>query len=256
VVRAEHAGAVPGGDRRGRERALQALVGGQVQGLADEVLVRQRHQHRPPGCGELVQAAADLQGLPGVLVEVVRRVDEDAVAAHAALHRVFGQPGDGRDHVGDDIGVPGAVRATARREPARVGADQAGPGVGRDAGDPGVRAAPRVVDQVGPGVDSGPGHFGPPRVYGDHHVREPLADGRDGRDGTPALLGGPHLRTRARLDPADVDDVRTGRHGPVDGAQGDIGVERGSVVVERVRRAVHDGHHRVVARAERAAAEP
>ena len=49
LVRPEHPGAEPGGDRRRGQRALEPVVERHVEGLADEVLVGQRHQHRPAG---------------------------------------------------------------------------------------------------------------------------------------------------------------------------------------------------------------
>src|SRR6516164_1174826 len=56
VVDAEDAGAEPGADGQGGDRALGALVDGKSQGLADEVLVRDGDQDRPAGTGELAQA--------------------------------------------------------------------------------------------------------------------------------------------------------------------------------------------------------
>ncbi len=87
LVHAVDPGAVPGADRGGGERADEPLPHRPVEGLADEVLVGQRHQHRPAGRDHLVEAAGDLQRVPGVLVEVVRRVDQ-----HAARGRRRARP--------------------------------------------------------------------------------------------------------------------------------------------------------------------
>ena len=81
VVHAEDAGAEPGADRQGGDRALGALADRQGEGLADEVLVRDRDQDRPAGAGQLAQAPGDLERLPGVLAEVVRGIDQDGARA-------------------------------------------------------------------------------------------------------------------------------------------------------------------------------
>ena len=88
LVGAEHAGARRGREGGGGEGALQP-VGDlrDAERLADEVLVRQRHQHRPAGGHQLVAVPQQGQAVEGVLAEVVGRVDEDALPRHTARER-------------------------------------------------------------------------------------------------------------------------------------------------------------------------
>ena len=95
-----------------------------VERLADEVLVRQRHEHRPAGRDQLVQPPRELQRVVRRLPEVVGRVDEDPVAPYAGRHRPLRQSGHRGDHVGHHVVVRHAVRVGARRQAAGVAADQ------------------------------------------------------------------------------------------------------------------------------------
>src|ERR1700722_62947 len=83
LMHSEDAGTQPGADGRGGQRPGQPLVRGNVQRLPDEVLVGQGHQHRPAGGHHLAQPPGDLQRLPGVLAEVVGRVDQDPGRVHS-----------------------------------------------------------------------------------------------------------------------------------------------------------------------------
>ena len=58
LVGAEDRRALPGRDGGRGQGALQPLIDRQVQGLADEVLVGQRHQHRPTGGDQLRRCGA------------------------------------------------------------------------------------------------------------------------------------------------------------------------------------------------------
>jgi hypothetical protein len=75
----EHAGALPGGQGGRGERSVEAFAGREVQRFPDELLVRQGDQQRPAGGDEFVEPAADLEGMPGVLAEVMSRIDKSAL---------------------------------------------------------------------------------------------------------------------------------------------------------------------------------
>jgi len=219
---AEYPSAQPGADSEGSDRPLGTLADREAERLADEVLVRDRDQHRPARADELAEPPRHLQGLPGVLAEVVGGIHQDGVLAHPLSHGPFRLI----SHVGSDlahhIAVPGPVRPGTRRQAAGVRADQPGPVPGRHRGQPRVRAAPGVVEQVSTRLGDHLADLGAPGIDADHHVRVPLAHRRDqARD--PVDLGhGAHLVTRAGLDPADVDDAGPVGHGPAGG------VERGT----------------------------
>ena len=140
------AAALPGGARRGpgtpgrparrRRPARRACPRArsarpQAQRLADEVLVRHRDEHRPPGGGQVRRPPGQLQRMPGVLAEVVRRVDEDPVRAHPGRHRPLGLPRSAtrsprRPRRGGRSGAAGAA-APARRRARRPGRGRARP---------------------------------------------------------------------------------------------------------------------------------
>ncbi len=101
---AEDPRALYGRDRQRGEGARVALVDGEAaEGLADEVLVGDGHQDRPAGRDHLVEAAAELQGVVGVLAEVVGGVDEDAVPRDPRGERLPGQIGRVRHHVAHHV---------------------------------------------------------------------------------------------------------------------------------------------------------
>ena len=137
LVDADDAG--PGGDaeRDRGQAALEALVEGDVEGLADEVLVGEGDQHRVAEVGQLGQAAGQLQGVEGVLVEVVAGVDDQAVGRDPALAGEGDPVGEEGPDLGDHVGVGGPVGAGPGR-PAGVHDDQAGPGLGGGVGHPRV----------------------------------------------------------------------------------------------------------------------
>jgi hypothetical protein len=60
-VHAEDAGAQPGADREGGDRPLRALADVKAEGLADEILVRDRDQDRPAGVREFAEPPRHLQ---------------------------------------------------------------------------------------------------------------------------------------------------------------------------------------------------
>ena len=88
--------------------------------------------------------------------------------------------------------------------------------------------------------------LGVPRVGRHRHV-EPLDQRLHRRDHPVELLLLAHRRTRAGLDAADVEDVGPLRHQGLRPPKGEIEGERGTLVVERVRRPVEDPHHQAAA---------
>ena len=131
------------------QRRLQPTVFVDVERLAEELLVRHGHQHRPAGCDQLVEPAGDLERVAGVLAEVVGGVEEDTVGAYAGRDGAVGERGHGGHDVGHHVVVRRAVRVGARRQTAGVAADEPGAELGGDHGQVGVGALPGVVEQVG-----------------------------------------------------------------------------------------------------------
>ena len=244
---AEHPGAVPRGDRARGQRPHQPLVEGAVEGLADEVLVGQRDQHRPAGGDHLVEPSRELERVPGVLVEVVGRVDQHAVAAHAERDCPLGERHRRLGRGGHHVVVRRAVRRSAGGRAVGVRAHQGGAVLGGDLGQGGVEAAPGVVEQVGAGGAHLPGDLRAPGVDADDHVGELRADLRDERHGAPQLLLDVDGLAGAGLDATDVDDVGALGHRDADPLEGPVLGEGRAAVVEGVAGAVDDGHHQQVA---------
>ena len=105
-----------------------------------------------------------------------------------------------------------------------------------------VDAAPRVVDDVGPGGQRLARHLRPPGVDRDGQRRVGGADGGDQVDGAADLLGGVHLLAGRGLHPADVDHVGPLGDHLVDPLHGLGELVGGAAVVERVGGAVDDRH--------------
>ena len=97
---------------------------------------------------ELAEPPRHLQGLPGVLAEVVGGIHQDGVPAHPLSHCPFRMISHVSGDLAHYIAVLGPVRPGTRRQAAGVGADQPGPVPGRYHGQPRIRAAPGVVEQV------------------------------------------------------------------------------------------------------------
>ena len=152
VVRAEDRGAQPRGDRGRREAPLEAVVGRQVQALADEILAGQRLQHRKSDRDDVRCVPKYQQRVRRRLAEVKGGVDEDALRRYPRGQRRLGAAPQGRDdvaHHAERVGPVADVHGVgARRQAAGVRHDDAGSQLGRDAHELGVVTRPRVVDKV------------------------------------------------------------------------------------------------------------
>ena len=206
-----------------------------------------------PVADQLVEPAGELQRVPGVLAEVVRRVDEDAVRG------VRPAPPPGRRGAVTVATTSATTSAKAarcgrvrgRRPPA---CEQTSPAPVAAATSASPGSAPAQVSLI----RSAPAATASVATSARQVSIEMTTSGKrrpdrgDGGDRAADLLGGVDVVARAGLDPADVDDVGAVRDRPLDRAQGGVVGEGGAPVEERVRRAVHDRHHREVGRAERA----
>ena len=249
--------AQPGRDRRRRQRARQPFLHRLVERLADEVLVRQGDQHRPAGRRHLAEPAGRLQRVPGVLPEVVARVDHDPVprarpapTARSASPRVTRR----MSAITSSYAIRcGRVRGSA--PPAcvhtRPGAVPRG-----DLRQPGVHPAPGVVQQVRARLADRLADLVPPGVDADHHVRVAPADLGDEADRATRLLLGRHLLAGTGLHSADVDDRGALRHRLLDAGERGLVTEGRALVVEGVGRPVHDRHDHRLVRVEFAPSQP
>ena len=201
----------PGGDGGRRERALEPFLGGQVQALADEVLAGQRHEHGVPERDERLGPTDQVQAVPGVLAEVVRRVDQDAARVDAQRRPPAARPptpcGRTSSSTPSSGSPPGvgrvldAERVGARAGTAGVRADDPEATLGGDLDQRRVVAGPGVVDQVRAGVGRGPGDLGTPGVDADQQLA--------GGVGGPARPAGSRARSPRR--PRPVARGRPGR---------------------------------------------
>ena len=164
----EDGGAQPGGDGGGREAALEALLGGEVEALAHEILAGQRLQHREAERDDVRSVPQDLERVGRRLAEVERRVDQDPLPGHSRIVRGGGSLAQGPDHVPDDVEPVGAIadvdRVRPRRQTAGVRDDDAGTDLGGDVDELGIVPGPGVVDEVQPDRRGCPGHLGSPGV--------------------------------------------------------------------------------------------
>ena len=241
-MHAEQPRPLPGADRQHGQRALGPLLDRQVEGLPHEILVRDRDQHRPAGRHQVAGPPGQLQRLPGVLAEVMRGVDDDAVGTHARRDRPLGLRGDVSADLGHHVGIGGPVRPGPRREATRVRADEPEAVGGGDPRQRRVGAAPRVVEQIRAGPGDRLPHLRAPGIHADDHVGMLGTHGRHQARHAADLLRRAHVLPRAGPDPADVQDV-----GPV----GDRAVRRrqrgaelvgGAVIEKGIRGPVDHGH--------------
>jgi DivIVA domain-containing protein len=244
VVHPVHPGTQPGADGGGCEGAGKAFGGnGNVQGLGDKVLAGQRDKDRPPGSNHLAESARHLEGLPRVLPEVMSWVDEDALGCDPGGGCSVGQAKGAFDHVGDNIRVGHPMWAGARLLPTSMGAHDARVELRRHVHQIWIHPTPRVVDQEGTGLARCLGDLCAPGVHADDDGRVALMYGGDEGGGTPNLLGRIDVRTRACLDPADIENVRSRCHGRIGRSEGGFIVEGCPGVVEGIRGAIDDRHH-------------
>ena len=228
-----------------------------VEGLAHEVLVGQRHQHRPARLHHLAEPPGRLQAVPGVLPEVVPGIDQDRLPR--------APPGTRRARPGraSPAGCrpsrrrrrPGAAGSAARRLPACVHTSpapyRAATSASRGSTPPQASfsrsapasqtASPTSCRQVSTLITTSgkrAAHLG------------------DETDRAARLLRGGDLLARARLHPADVDDGRALGHRLLHARERGLVAEGGALVVERVRGPVHDRHDHRLVRVEFAPAQP
>jgi hypothetical protein len=134
------------------------------------------------------------------------------------------------------------VRAGAGRQAAGVRADQPDTVPGRHLGEPGIGAAPGVVEQVRARLGDRLADLGTPGVDADHHVRVPLAHRRDQARHPVDLRGGADLVAGAGLHPADVDDLGSVGHRLAGRVQRGAETDGAPAVEERIGRPVDHGH--------------
>jgi hypothetical protein len=233
---------LPRAHRQGRERALGPFRERQAEGLPHEILVRHRDQHRPAGRHQLGRPPGQLQRVPGVLAEVVRGVDDDPIGAHARRDRPLRLRRDIVTDLRHHVGIGGPVRPGPRRQAARVRADQPEAVGGRDLRQRRVGAPPRVVEQVRAGPGDRPARLRPPGIHADHHPGMLGPHGGDQAGHAADLLRHAHVLPRARLHPADVQDVGPVRDRTVRRGQRRPEVVGGALVEEGVRCPVDHSH--------------
>src|SRR5699024_6943762 len=95
------------------------------------------------------------EAVPGVLAEVMRRVDQNPARRHTRLDGPLGSGNGLGDHIRDDVRIAHPERPGTRYGPARVRTHQTGAELGSDPGEFRIRTRPGVVDQIGPGFTGG-----------------------------------------------------------------------------------------------------
>ena len=209
---------------------------------AEEVLARDRQQHRVPERAHDVEPAQDRDRLGRRLGEVRARVEHDLPLPHPARARHRDPLGEEVRDVRDDVVVGAGIEPRALRLDARVHDHERCAGAGADVGERRVAQARDVVDHARPRRDRRLRDLRLVGVDRDQHVvlgddpldhRHHALDLQRGGDGR-AQAGG-------RLA-ADVDDRRARRHvrGGAGGPRGEVG--QLAAVGERVGRRVDDAH--------------
>ncbi len=248
-MRAEDRRPQPAGYRGGGEGAFQAVVDGQIEGLADEVLAGERLQHREPQGHDLIGGPQDAQRMAGGLAEVEGRVEQDPLGGQARGQGTLDAGGESvqhRSHHPVRLGwVADAVRVGARRQPAGVGDHVAGVQFRGDRDEFGVGPRPGVVHQVDPGLGAGQRDLAAPGVEAEQHPGVALAGSQ--QEGThPLDLGGgvDPVTLLTGPDPADVHQIGAVGDQPVERDQRRLEFGEPRRGIERIRSAVHDAHHR------------
>ena len=244
------------GDGDGGRGAFDALVGRQIQSVADERLAAGSGQDREAQAAQLAQPVEQLQVLRHGLAEADARIEDDAFGRDAGTPRqVDADLQLGRD-VGDQVVVVRAHVAAAQR---RVDADvlalaavvhqhcqRAGPG--RHLGDARLQAkAPHVVDNAGAGGQRRLGHRRLGGVDGDGHVHRAHQVADDRQHAPQLLVGVNRLRAGPGALAADVQNVCTFGHKTA--SLGNCGIDPRAIAAvcqpvagETVRGRVDDAH--------------
>ena len=184
--------------------------------------------------------------MPGVLAEVVTRINQDRVAPHSNRSSMLGEGRRGRDDVGHHVRVLHPVGTSSRDRTTRMGAHEPNAVRRGDLRQTRVDPAPRIVDEVGAFTTDHVGDLGTPGVHADHGVGMRGAHLADELRRTTYLFGRIDIVSGTGFDPPDVDDV-----GALPKRLGD-GEERialgvvGTLVIERVGGSVDDCHDRQV----------
>lgn len=177
------------------------------------------------------------------LAEVVGRVDQHPVPRDPERDRPLGERGGHLYRVSHHVGVVAALGQAAGFGPSGMRADQAHVVLGGDLGQAAVPAAPGVVEDVGPRPTHLARHLRAPGVHADHEIRQ-LGSAPGNEAGRPAdLLGDVDVVAEPGLDATDVHQVGPLGDDLVHPLHRGRLVPRRPAVVERVGRAVDDGHH-------------
>ena len=64
---------------------------GTLQGLANEIFIRQCHQHWPAGSNELIAAPQQFQAMEGIFSEIMSGIDKNFVLWDPTRYCTFGQ---------------------------------------------------------------------------------------------------------------------------------------------------------------------
>ena len=242
VVHPQDPGAIQHADRGRGDRRRRTVRLVQAGRLADEVLVGDRSQQRKAEVGDLTQPPGQLQTVPGVLVQVVPRIENDLALLDPLVHRRGDLLGQERLDLRHDVVVGRPPQVLARCGSA-VGDHHAGPMFGDHGGKITITQPGGVVDHRGSGGQTASGDLGSEGVDGDHHIAR-LGDRGDHGHHPVDLLGLADFRgVRRERHSSDIDPARTR------GISGQRGLDRAvegkgaTVVEERVRCAVDDPHH-------------
>ena len=105
VVHPDDPCALHDADDHCREGPRQAFAFSPVQGLADEVLVGDRDQRRQTDRHDLLEPPGELQGMPGVLVEIVAGIDDEPFERNAGGHGALDPIAEESDDLGRDVAI-------------------------------------------------------------------------------------------------------------------------------------------------------
>src|SRR5215211_1300872 len=235
--------ALVGGDRRGDARRERARLGvGIAEDLPQRALAGESHHEWPPERRQLIQPPDQLEVVLDRLAEADAGVEADAVFGDPRLDCKAQSLLEERLHVVDDV-VVARVQLHGPRLAEHVHQADVESGSGDDVGHARV-AAQRgdVVDELRTERDRPPRDLG---LRGVDRHRQLLADLLQNRQHPRQLfLDGDGTRAGTRGFPADVDDRRPFIEHSTSVRDGVLRSQVDAAVRERVRRHVHDAHHR------------